>query len=77
MVWVMTNSSLFALKILICVSNETLTEGSGYASSATSKTGRYNSKIHIDIGIWNKKTKLGETFDSSTGFKLPNGAERS
>ncbi|MBK8195343.1 MAG: Uma2 family endonuclease [Lewinellaceae bacterium] len=43
----------------------------------TSETGRYNSKIHIDIGIWNKKTKLGETFDSSTGFKLPNGAERS
>jgi Uma2 family endonuclease len=43
----------------------------------TSETGRYNSKIHIEIGIWNKNTKLGETFDSSTGFKLPNGAERS
>lgn len=43
----------------------------------TSETGRYNSKIHIEIGIWNKKTKLGETFDSSTGFKLPSGADRS
>ena len=43
----------------------------------TSETGRRNSKIHIEIGIWNKMTKLGETFDSSTGFKLPNGAERS
>lgn len=43
----------------------------------TSETGRYNSKIHIEIGIWNKKSKLGETFDSSTGFKLPNGADRS
>jgi len=35
----------------------------------TSETGRWNSKIHIEIGIWNKMTKLGETFDSSTGFK--------
>lgn len=43
----------------------------------TSETGRYNSKIHIEIGLWNKKTKLGETFDSSTGFKLSNGADRS
>ena len=43
----------------------------------TSETGRYNSKIHIEIGIWNKKTQRGETFDSSTGFKLPNGADRS
>lgn len=43
----------------------------------TSETGRYNSKIHIAIGIWNNKTKLGETFDSSTGFKLSNGADRS
>ncbi len=43
----------------------------------TSETGRRNSKIHIEIGIWNKMTQLGETFDSSTGFKLPNGAERS
>jgi Uma2 family endonuclease len=43
----------------------------------TSETGRYNSKIHIEIGIWNKKSQLGETFDSSTGFKLPNGADRS
>lgn len=43
----------------------------------TSETGRYNSRIHIEIGIWNKTAKLGETFDSSTGFKLPNGADRS
>lgn len=43
----------------------------------TSEAGRWNSKIHIEIGVWNRMTKLGETFDSSTGFKLPNGAERS
>ena len=27
--------------------------------------------------MWNKQTKLGVAFDSSGGFKLPNGAERS
>jgi Uma2 family endonuclease len=26
--------------------------------------------------IWNRQTKLGKVFDSSTGFKLPNGADR-
>ena len=31
----------------------------------TSETGRRNSKIHIEIGIWNKMTRLGETFDST------------
>ena len=46
-------------------------------SPATSETGRYNSRIHIEIGIWNRHSRLGETFDSSTGFRLPNGADRS
>ena len=27
--------------------------------------------------IWNRQTKLGVCFDSSTCFKLPNGADRS
>ncbi len=26
---------------------------------------------------WSSQTNLGEAFDSSTGFKLPNGADRS
>jgi len=43
----------------------------------TSETGQLNSKLHIEIGLWNRNVKLGETFDSSTGFKLPNGTERS
>ncbi|MDF5728688.1 MAG: Uma2 family endonuclease [Rhizonema sp. PD38] len=30
-----------------------------------------------DFVIWNRQTKLGEVFDSSTCFKLPNGANRS
>nr|WP_317105962.1 Uma2 family endonuclease [Chroococcidiopsis sp. SAG 2025] len=29
------------------------------------------------MGIWNKQSNLGKGFDSSTGFKLPNGANRS
>jgi Uma2 family endonuclease len=40
-------------------------------------TGKRNSDINIDLGIWNRKTELGVVFDSSTGFKLPNGAYRS
>jgi Uma2 family endonuclease len=43
----------------------------------TSETGHRNSEIHLEIGIWNRKHKLGVTFDSSTGFKLSNGADRS
>ena len=42
-----------------------------------SETGRNNASLIIQIGIWNEQYKLGEVFDSSTGFKLPNGANRS
>ncbi|AFZ56239.1 Uma2 family endonuclease [Anabaena cylindrica FACHB-243] len=41
------------------------------------ETGKRNFEIDIDLGIWNRKTKLGVCFDSSTCFKLPNGANRS
>ncbi|WP_370588107.1 Uma2 family endonuclease [Trichocoleus sp. FACHB-591] len=37
-------------------------------------TGRSNFEIAVELGIWNRQTKLGVAFDSSTGFKLPNGA---
>ena len=40
-------------------------------------TGKYNSDINTDLNIWNRQKKLGVVFDSSTGFKLPNGADRS
>ena len=36
-----------------------------------------NSELTYQITAWNTKQKLGKSFDSSTGFKLPNGAERS
>lgn len=40
-------------------------------------TGNYNFELTTEFGIWNRQTKLGVGFDSSTGFKLPSGAERS
>ncbi len=30
-----------------------------------------------DLNIWNRSSRLGVVFSSSTGFKLPNGANRS
>ena len=39
--------------------------------------GNYNSEINADFVIWNRQTKLGICFDSSTCFKLPSGANRS
>ncbi len=32
---------------------------------------------YLDLGIWNRQTKLGQAFDSSTIFILSNGARRS
>ncbi|MDZ8094105.1 MAG: Uma2 family endonuclease [Nostoc sp. DedQUE05] len=42
-----------------------------------SDTGNRNFDMVVELGIWNKQTKLGKGFDSSTGFTLPNSAERS
>jgi len=41
------------------------------------ETGKTNSKFNLQIGLWNEQTELGEVFDSSTGFTLPNKADRS
>ena len=41
------------------------------------ESGRRNAELTTDLNIWNRQTRLGYTFDSSTCFKLPNGAERS
>lgn len=41
------------------------------------ETGKINSDLIADLVIWNRQAKLGIVFDSSTGFKLPNGAKRS
>ena len=39
--------------------------------------GRKNFNLYLDLGNWNRQQKLGEAFDSSTVFVLPNGARRS
>jgi Uma2 family endonuclease len=41
------------------------------------ETGNYNSEINADFVIWNRQSKLGICFDSSTCFQLPSGANRS
>ncbi|GAB3316422.1 Uma2 family endonuclease [Larkinella ripae] len=41
------------------------------------ETGRRNTKLTSRLDIWSDETQLGLVFDSSTGFKLPNGADRS
>ncbi|MEG3842085.1 Uma2 family endonuclease [Microcoleus sp. herbarium14] len=41
------------------------------------ETGYRNSDLNGQLWLWNRQTKLGKTFDSSTGFHLPNGADRS
>lgn len=43
----------------------------------SSETGRLNASISGELYIWNRAQGAGVTFDSSTGFTLPNGAERS
>jgi Uma2 family endonuclease len=40
-------------------------------------SGNLNSEIAADFAIWNRQTKLGVCFDSSTCFKLSNSAQRS
>ena len=40
-------------------------------------TGRRNSELITDLTIWNRQGRTGFVFDSSTGFRLPNGAVRS
>ncbi|MEO0349202.1 MAG: Uma2 family endonuclease [Cyanobacteria bacterium P01_A01_bin.15] len=42
------------------------------------ETGKRNAKISTQLGVWGDANELlGEYFDSSTGFYLPNGANRS
>ena len=41
------------------------------------ETSDRNSEINFQLRLWNKQSKLGKVFDSSGGFTLPNGANRS
>ena len=40
-------------------------------------TGKYNSELLAELVIWNRQKKNGVVFDSSTGFKLPDGSVKS
>lgn len=41
------------------------------------ESGEREADLIIDLGLWNRQTKLGQVFSSSTVFKLPNGGDRS
>lgn len=44
---------------------------------AFSDTGNRNAKISQQLANWSDRDETGESFDSSAGFTLPNGATRS
>ena len=46
-------------------------------SPASSKTGHYNSLLNYYFNVWNQNSKLGLVFDSSSGFRLPDGSVKS
>ncbi|MEA5619104.1 Uma2 family endonuclease [Cronbergia sp. UHCC 0137] len=66
----------------LCIANEPwkleLTEeGELIIMSPTGgESGVRNSDINFQVCLWNRQTKLGKVFDSSTEFKLPTGAYR-
>jgi Uma2 family endonuclease len=41
------------------------------------ETGKDNAELIADFVVWNRQTKLGVVFDSSTCFRLPSGGDRS
>jgi Uma2 family endonuclease len=41
------------------------------------ETGSFNSDLNGQLYVWNCTSKAGKTFDSSTGFELPEGGDRS
>lgn len=45
-------------------------------SPAGSESGNYNSELTAEVVLWNRQHQLGKVFDSSSGFRLPNGAIR-
>ncbi|MBD2327474.1 Uma2 family endonuclease [Alkalinema sp. FACHB-956] len=40
-------------------------------------TGERNAELTGQLWLWNRQARLGHLYDSSTGFRLPNGAIRS
>ena len=48
-----------------------------FMSPTGGETGYRNLRLAFQVELWNKRTKLGKVFDSSTGFRLSNDAIRS
>ena len=48
-----------------------------FMSPTGGETGDRNLELAFQIKLWNKQSKLGKVFDSSTGFRLSNSAVRS
>jgi Uma2 family endonuclease len=40
-------------------------------------SGNYEMELGTDLAIWNRQSRLGKVFSSSTLFKLPSGSDRS
>ena len=41
------------------------------------ETGSFNFDLNGELYLWNRELKSGKAFDSSTGFSLPKGSDRS
>jgi Uma2 family endonuclease len=41
------------------------------------ESGIRNADLTTDLNLWNRQTRLGKVFDSSTEFRLPSGSKRS
>ena len=67
----------------LCLNNPSLTierDPQGaliFMSPVGGESGNTELELGIDLGIWNRRTKLGKVFSSSTLFKLPGGGDRS
>jgi Uma2 family endonuclease len=35
------------------------------------ETGKFNSLLNLNLGIWNQKEALGDVYDSNAGFRMP------
>ncbi len=44
---------------------------------AFGETGKRNFDLNVQLGIWNRISKLGSAFDSSTGYTLPDSSKLS
>jgi Uma2 family endonuclease len=41
-----------------------------FMANTGGETGNYNFELGVDFGLWNRQTRFGKFFDSSTAFRL-------